>query len=108
MLRLQGKNLAASPTSRKGSAGGPALTRLAGPSTPGPLRFIAAEDIPAHGILSGDLITAPTDRGVRILREVTIQPGLLYTLAKQHAIIELEGSAAAASAPSLSLLRPGA
>lgn len=70
-------------------------------------KFVAQRDIPECGILSGDVIVAPTDGGARLLRRLDLHAGRLYTLAIECAIMEIRPPHAA-GATTLSLVRTGA
>lgn len=56
-----------------------------------PWRFIANQDVPECGIVSGDIIVAFPGRPTRVLRHMPINPGLLLNLHMQDIITPIEG-----------------
>jgi hypothetical protein len=54
-------------------------------------RFVAARDVPEHGIVRGDIVTAQPGGPTRLLRRLPVNPGLLLFLACDDALLAMDG-----------------
>lgn len=57
-----------------------------------PWRFVAVVDIPALGVLSGDVVTHVAGEPIRVTRYLPCNTGLLLNLLMQDELVEMEGN----------------